>query len=61
MYKIKYDEVTINFITLFEAFKKYQELRTLAWWDLEYKNLKIYNYDGQDITQVVNDYLDGRN
>lgn len=61
MYKIKYDEVTVNFITLAEAFKKYQELRTLAWWELDIKNLKILNDDGQDITQVINDYLDGRN
>lgn len=61
MYKIKYEETTKDFITLNEAFTEYKELRSLAWWELDQTQLKIFNDDGQDITQVINDFLDGRN
>ncbi len=61
MYKIKYEENTQYFLTLNEAFTEYKKLRSLAWWELDQTQLKIYNYDGQDLTQIVDDFLDGRN
>ena len=59
MYKIKYEENVKDFLTLNEAFTEYKKLRSLAWWELDHTQLKIYNYDGQDITQILDNYLDG--
>ena len=61
MYKIKYEDNIKKYCTLFEAFTEYKKLRSLAWWELDTTQLKIFNEDGQDITQVINDFLDGRN
>lgn len=61
MYKIKYEGNIKKFLTLNEAFTEYKKLRCLAWWELDQAQLKIYNYDGQDITQIIDDFLDGRN
>lgn len=61
MYKIKYEENIKDFLTLNEAFTEYKKLRSLAWWELDQTQLKIYNYDGQEITQIIDDFLDGRN
>lgn len=60
MYKIKYEEIVKDFLTLNEAFTEYKKLRSLAWWELDQTQLRIYNDDGQDLTQIINDYLDGR-
>lgn len=65
MYKIKYFnnhigiEDCIKFCSLNEAVKKYIELRDIPWWEFDIKNLRLYSEDGQDITQVLNNYLDG--
>ena len=61
MYKIKYEGNIKKFLTLNEAFTEYKKLRSLAWWELDQTQLKFFNYDGQDITEIVNDFLDGRN
>ena len=61
MYKIKYEENIKDFLTLNEAFTEYKKLRSLSWWELDQTQLKIYNDDGQDITEIINEFLDGRN
>lgn len=61
MYKIKYEENIKDFLTLNEAFTEYKKLRSLAWWELDQTQLKFLNDDGQDITRIIDDFLDGRN
>ena len=57
MYKIKNQKAIELFINLNEAFTRYKELRSCYWWD--FIEIKILSDDDQDITQIINDYLDG--
>lgn len=59
MYKIKNCDVIELFINLNDAFTRYKELRSCYWWD--FREIKIFSDDNQDITQIINDFLDGRN